>query len=203
MASTKGSAVRTGLDEFPDPTAVPATLYDIFITIYDTINSMVNNIEQVTGLADVLPVDYAQYENEDVRVTNKYDALSKFYAPAGEDITYGKLVRIASDGKVYKNIGLDYNSDFTIRNYSPFIGFCGADVTAGDQCAVVVKGFLGASGVTPAQIYRSILPAGFEGNITTTRPDDQVPGSITTEHYHHCIVGEALSDEAIFIDGGF
>lgn len=204
MASTKSSAVKTGLDEFPDPSAIPANMYDVFVTMYDAVKSLVNNLEQVIGFADVLPEDYAQFELEDVRVTNKYDAISRLYVTAGEDLVYGLLLRIAADGKAYKNVGIDYNSDFAIRNYSPFIGFCGNEtVAAGEQCTVIVKGFLAASGVSPGQQYRSILVPGLEGNITVTIPDAQEPLSSTVEHYHHCLVGEGLNTKAIFVDGGF
>lgn len=203
MASTKSSVLRTGLDEFPDSEAVPAKLYDIFVTIYNTINSLALNLESTLGIADVDPADYASKLIEDKRVYCIYDRLSVVELEAGEALSYGTLVSIGSNGKLYKshygftvwgNQGLGQAFDGVVQS-----GISNKQVAAGEMCGMITKGVIGLSGITPAVPYFGVVVPGYNGALTGTPPYGQ--SNAFTYGVGEATIGVTLSDDALFYEG--
>lgn len=198
MASNKALTVRTGLDALPDPSAVPAKLYDLFVTIYNAIDGLAANISSNFGLDDRLPEDYNSVIGEDKRVTHRYDTLSAIKFIAGVPLAYGDAVYIYSDGKVYLSpVGTYLNGYWSC----PMIGFVTTPADAEEECSVMIRGILGSTNAEVGDMLGRIGNAGYDGRIGTfTSIGVSATGALYPAWHASCVIGVTVSSRAILTE---
>ena len=116
MASTSGYSLDLGLPQFPDPTAVPANMYDAVLAIHQSLAALAKSYDILLGTQERSYEEYEGLWNVDYRDFNTQDRLSVLYLVAAEDIDYGQIVTVAVDGKVRKNT---YYRTLVLRLPSP------------------------------------------------------------------------------------
>lgn len=200
MASTKGSFIQTNLDEFPDPSAVPANLYDLFVTIYGAISSLAESIENNLGLGVVAKEDYFKNVEEDKRLFCVQDRLSSIVGVAGESISYGNLVVVRADGKIYKN-GV-VSGGLSVSYIVLMCGIAATAAEAGEDVTYFTRGVLGLETAQIGAVYYGIVLNGYSGNVTTTVPTRQVGvNEGSNAAFSECTIGKGLTTTALFYEG--
>lgn len=198
MASQKSYAVNTGLDALPDPSAVPAKLYDLFVTIYNTVHSLAEGLAGSYGLEDRVPAQYSDMIGEDKRFTHRYDTLSTIELEAAEAFTYAQAVKIGSDGKAYLSDTGAYLGGYWS---CPMLGFSSGEVAVGETCKVFTKGIIGADNAIYGHIYGRLGYPGYEGVITTGPNVGILHPSYGPGAYSTCVhSGQAITDSVILVE---
>jgi hypothetical protein len=187
MAKNQGYTTDIKLAETPDNSAVPAKLYDAFLSLFQAFHSIAKIADAVYGLQ---PRDEAERVSIAQQAFNREvdysDRLSVIYVVAGEDIEYGKLLSIRSDGKAYKAFQKTYfDGTFTI-SYLQIIGFCARETATGEVCAISTLGYLGGGAIQGKNLVGHYSPAGI-----VAYPPNPLVSSVP-------VVGEAFRETVLF-----
>lgn len=193
MASTKKYTIDLGLPEHPLADSSVADIYPALQAIYATIQMLAEQLDLASGLVSESEL-ITKSPTADARDTTIYNRLSRIYAIAGEDLTYGNLIEIRADGKAYKNTQKIYSTQYTTLIYAPVLGFLDVDaVTAGDTAVIATKGILAAAALQISTAYWAAAVYGnqFAGQIVSSQ-NSQLDMSR---------VGTAVKTDGIWFDG--
>lgn len=191
MATSAGYSLDLGLDDFPDPTAVPANLYDAMVTVYQAIRSVALSYDTLAGLKQRTYEEYANYWNTDYREFNNSDRVSAIYLIAGEPVVYGNVIEVRSDGKAYKSLYFFFDNG--VGNGitgSVDIGIAAKDAAAGEVLPVFTMGFIGGGGIEGYTVISYEIPA---GSVAYPPP----PGATRPP-----IIGEVFKNNILFTGAG-
>lgn len=189
----KSYSTRLRIPEYPDSSAVPANLYDIISSIYQSLRALAEAADVYSGGS----IDSEVAPSEDKRTSCIYDRLCTVSTIAGEAIEYGQLVNINSDGKAYKS---DVSTELGGYKLSKIAGFAGASVKQGELLTICIKGLFAVSGLTAGQDYFPVyFPSGYDGRITDRPPILQTGPEGWS--FGKGEIGTAMTEELVLFEG--
>lgn len=185
MANNAQFSTNLGLPNLPSITEADPRLYNEFILIYNALRSLAVQLDRATGLEFRDNISQAQYKVDGAKNTYVVGNSSKLYLLAGEALTFGQMIHIFQDGKVYKARG------FTADPLRKCHGYCSSESVAANEVVEVSRtGIITTSGLTVGAEYQLFT----NGNISILAGSMSVAGRVWQN------IGIAISDTEFLVD---